>query len=354
MITEAHGNLLDADVDALVNTVNTVGVMGKGIALQFRRVYPEMFKAYAAAVKVGDVRIGRMYVWPTGQLGGPRYVVNFPTKTHWRGASRLSYIEAGLTDLARVIRDFKITSIALPPLGCGNGGLDWRDVGPRIERALSDLPDVDVLVYQAGETPSAAKMRTREHKPGMTAGRAALISLLAGYASRALERPSLIESQKLMYFLQEAGEPLRLEYVKRHYGPYADNLRHVLRMLEGHYISGFGDGSAPVREAEPLTILPGAAEAAVPVLADNIETSRRIERVLALTEGFESAYGLELLATVHWVTQEDSPAALDPDRAESDVRAWSRRKGRMFSSRHIRTAWSALRDRGWLTPAAAS
>lgn len=348
MITEAHGNLLSADVDAVVNTVNTVGVMGKGIALQFRRAYPEMFAEYARAVKAGDVRTGHMHVWPTGQITGPRFVINFPTKRHWRGSSRLDYIEAGLVDLVRVISELKITSIAVPPLGCGNGGLAWRDVEPVIRRALESVPDVDVLLYPPGQTPRAAAMTTREEKPGMTPGRAALIALMAGYASRALEWPSLIESQKLMYFLQESGEPLRLNFIKHHYGPYADNLRHVLRMLEGHYISGFGDGSAPVEKAEALTLLPGAEDAARPVLDLHPETRKRIERVLELADGFETAYGLELLASVHWAAHEDPAAADDPTRAEADVRAWSPRKGRMFTTDHIRTAWSTLRDRGWL------
>lgn len=350
MIAEAHGNLLSADVDALVNTVNTVGVMGKGVALQFRRAYPEMFKDYASAVKAGEVQIGHMHVWPTGQMSGPRYVVNFPTKKHWRGASTMEYIVSGLTDLARVVEELKITSIAVPPLGCGNGGLDWHQVEPVIRRAFAGFGNVDVLLYPPGETPRAADMPTREDKPGMTAGRAALIALMTGYASRSLEWPSLIESQKLMYFLQEAGEPLGLTYIKHHYGPYADNLRHVLRVLEGHYISGFGDGSAPVRSAEPLTVLPGAEEAAAPVLANHPETRQRIARVLELADGFETAYGLELLASVHWTAHEDPAAAVNPAKAEADVRSWSPRKGRMLTTDHIHTAWTALHDRGWLTP----
>jgi O-acetyl-ADP-ribose deacetylase (regulator of RNase III) len=349
MITESHGNLLEADVDALVNTVNTVGVMGKGIALQFRRGFPEMFKAYAKAAKAGQVRVGHMDVWPTGQLSGPRYIINFPTKIHWRGASKTEYVEAGLSDLIRVIGDLKITSIAIPPLGCGNGGLDWVVVEPLIRRAFAGLADVDILLFPPGGTPPAADMRSREATPAITPGRAALIALMTGYAAQALELPSLIESQKLMYFLQAAGEPLRLNFVKYRYGPYADNLRHVLRAMEGHYISGFGDGSAPVQEAEPLTVLPGAAEAAAPVLDEHPETRERIERVLALAEGFETAYGLELLASIHWVAHEDAGAAADPERAEQDVRAWTPRKGRMFTPAHVRTAWAALRDHGWLS-----
>ncbi len=354
MITEAHGNLLAADVDALVNTVNTVGVMGKGIALQFQRAFPEMFKAYARAVRAGDVHVGQMHVWPTDQLSGPRYVINFPTKTHWRGASKIEYVESGLNDLVRVIEELQITSVAVPPLGCGNGGLDWHAVELLIRQAFDRLHSVDVRLYPPGATPRAAEMPNRESQPAITPGRAALIALMTGYAIRALELPSLIESQKLMYFLQVAGEPLRLNFTKHRYGPYADNLRQVLRTMEGHYISGFGDGNAPVQEAEPLSVLPGASEAAAPVLNEHPETRQRIERVLALAEGFETAYGLELLASIHWVTHEDAGAATDPERAEQGVRAWTPRKGRMFTTSHIQTAWAALYEKGWLsTPVAA-
>jgi O-acetyl-ADP-ribose deacetylase (regulator of RNase III) len=147
-ITEAHGNLLDADVDALVNTVNTVGVMGKGIALQFRRAYPAMYDAYEHAAKAGQLELGRMHVWPTGAPAAPRYVINFPTKGHWRARSRLDDVERGLHDLVRVVRELRIRSLALPPLGCGNGGLEWHEVEPRIRAVLAVLdPDVQVLLY---------------------------------------------------------------------------------------------------------------------------------------------------------------------------------------------------------------
>ncbi|GAB4587633.1 macro domain-containing protein [Nocardia sp. IFM 10818] len=148
MIREEHGDLLRAEADALVNPVNTVGVMGKGLALQFKRAYPEMFRAYERAAKSGQVRVGEMFAWETGVPDGPRFIVNFPTKRHWRSASRLSDIEAGLADMVAVIEKLGIRSIAVPPLGCGLGGLDWGEVAPLIERALGPVADtVDVLVY---------------------------------------------------------------------------------------------------------------------------------------------------------------------------------------------------------------
>lgn len=141
------GDLLDADADALVNTVNTRGVMGKGLAAQFKLSYPEMFAAYAADARAGGLRLGRMHVWPTGLSAGPRYVVNFPTKDHWRSRSQLGDIETGLADLVRVTRELGLRSLAVPPLGCGHGGLDWAEVEPLIRRDLGGLPGVEVLLY---------------------------------------------------------------------------------------------------------------------------------------------------------------------------------------------------------------
>lgn len=346
VITHSQGNLLEADVDALVNTVNTVGVMGKGIALQFKRAFPAMFKEYAKAAKGQQLALGSMHVWSTGQLAGPRFVINFPTKGHWKSSSRLVDIERGLDDLVRVIRDLGIRSIAVPPLGCGHGGLNWADVEPLVVAKLAAVPDVDVRLYAPAGAPAAADMRVATQKPTMTPGRAALVSLMAHYAKRSMGDPTLIETQKLAYFLQLAGEPLSLDFVPHHYGPYSDRLRHVLDHIEGHFITGFGDGSAPVQEAEPLRVLPGAEEATRPVLAAHADTVERIERVLGLVEGFESAYALELLATVHWIASRDP--ARRAEQVVETVHAWSPRKGRMFTPEHIRTALDALRDRGWL------
>lgn len=349
MLSTATGNLLQADVDALVNTVNTVGVMGKGIALQFRKAYPEMFAAYAKACKAGEVQLGHMNVWETGALDGPRFIINFPTKGHWRAGSKLRDIETGLVDLVRVITERGITSIAVPPLGCGNGGLDWADVEPRIRSALDALPDVDVRLYAPGATPDAAEMANATTKPRMSVGRAALVTLVDRYSRLALAATP-IEVQKLMYFLQVLGEPLRLNYAKNLYGPYADNLRDVLDAVEGHYLTGYGDGSARVLEAVPVRTLPEASEAAAAVLARHSETLERIDRVMDVIGGFESMYGMELLATVHWATTEEPLATNDWHRTVDLVHQWSPRKKEMFTDEHICVAWTALRDRG-LIPA---
>ncbi|NMN99775.1 Appr-1-p processing protein [Gordonia sp. TBRC 11910] len=344
MLTSASGNLLDAGVDALVNTVNTVGVMGKGIALQFRRAYPDMFKAYAAACKTGEVQLGRMHVWETGMLDGPRFIINFPTKGHWRARSRIGDIEAGLVDLVEVVRGREITSIAIPPLGCGNGGLDWADVEPRIVTAFAALPELDVRLYPPAPAPHASAMRNATPRPRMTVGRAALVTLIDRYSAVALDA-SPIEVQKLMYFMQVLGEPLNLQYARNLYGPYADNLRHVLDHVEGHFLVGYGDGSAKVLAADPIRVLPDAVDEARGVVRAHPRTSERIDQVFQAIEGFESMYGMELLATVHWVAHEE-PSATDPTMAAKIVREWNQRKRSLFTEQHVETAWCALTERG--------
>lgn len=151
MIREMTGDLLRDDAQALVNAVNTVGVMGKGLALQFKRAFPEVFRTYQAACQRGEVQPGR--VLPVRLQSSDRWVLNFPTKRHWRQRSRLADIESGLDDLIRVIDELKIASVAVPPLGCGNGGLDWSVVRPLIIERLGVL-DCDVRLYGPG-TPNA-------------------------------------------------------------------------------------------------------------------------------------------------------------------------------------------------------
>lgn len=348
MISVADGNLLDAPVEALVNTVNTVGVMGKGIALQFKRAYPLMFKDYAAAAKRGDLAIGHMHIWHTDQLDGPRVIINFPTKRHWRSGSKLADVEAGLNDLVEVVRRERIESIAVPPLGCGHGGLNWADVEPLIRARLAGLEDVDIRIYPPAGTPAAAQMRTEGPKPRMTLGRAALVEMIRRYSAMAIEGATPIAVQKLMYFLQVAGEDLGLNYARNYYGPYADNLRAVLRDIEGHYLEGFGDGSQLVEVSEPFRLLPGAHEAARQALSDHGETLERIDRVMDLTSGFESANSLELLASVHWIATHPMAEGESDEAIASEVRRWSNRKARLFTTGQIHKALDAMRDRGWI------
>lgn len=158
MRSDGMGNLLEANVEALVNTVNTVGVMGKGLALQFKQRFPANFEAYAVACHRGEVKIGGMFVVETGQPTGPRFIINFPTKEHWRNPSQLEYVRTGLVALVKEVRSRAIRSLAIPPLGCGNGGLAWSNVQPLIDRAVDMLPEVRVEVFSPGSPPRQLQM----------------------------------------------------------------------------------------------------------------------------------------------------------------------------------------------------
>ena len=344
MIEFTTGNVLEADAEALVNTVNCVGVMGRGIALQFKNTFPENFRAYAAACARHELQPGSMFIYETGSLTNPRYIVNFPTKRHWRGKSRIEDIELGLKALVEEVRRRGIRSIAVPPLGTGLGGLEWTQVRSRIEMAMQELPEVRVVVFEPQGAVEQGRGSQSRNVPKMTAGRASLVVLIERYLNGLMDPfVSLLEIHKLLYFMQEAGQPLKLQYAKGPYGPYAENLRHVLRAIEGHLVSGYADGGdAPDKQLE---LVPGAVSDAGQFLAEDTQTNARLERVADLVEGFETPFGLELLATVHWVASRESA----DDAAEAVVRtyAWNDRK-RRFSKEQIALAFNALRAKGWL------
>jgi O-acetyl-ADP-ribose deacetylase (regulator of RNase III) len=343
-----NGNLLEVDAEALVNTVNCEGFMGKGIALQFKKAFPANNAAYEKACRRGDVRPGRMFVFETGSMMNPRFIINFPTKRRWRDQSRLTDIDSGLIALIDDVRRLGVSSIAVPPLGCGLGGLNWRDVRPRIEKAFDAVPHVNVRLFAPAGAPDARTMPVGTERPRLTAARALVIGLMKRYSELAY-RLTLLEMQKLAYFLQEDGEPLRLQYVAHLYGPYAHNLNKALETLEGHYIRGYGDSQKPDVEIE---LMPGASEEAESFLAENRKAGARLTHVGELIEGFETPYGMELLASVHWLAVHASPPATDAEAAIQGVHSWTDRKRKMFKAEHIRVAWARLVEQGWIkTPA---
>ena len=347
MIEFRTGDILKADAEALVNTVNCVGIMGRGVALQFKEAFPANFKAYAAACKRDEVQPGRMFVFATGTMTNPKFIINFPTKRHWKGKSRMEDIESGLVALVGEIKARGVRSIAIPPLGAGLGGLNWPDVRRQIESALLELPDVRVVVFEPNGAPASADRNRSTNVPSMTPGRAALVGLMHRYLGGLLDPfVTLLEVHKLMYFMQEAGEPLKLGYAKAHYGPYAEKLRHVLRAIEGHLVSGYADGGdAPDKQLE---LVPGAVRDAEAFLTEDSETRSRFDRVSNLVEGFETPFGLELLSTVHWVATREG--ATTPQLAVARVHAWADHKKR-FTDRQIALAFDALSQQGWLSEA---
>ncbi len=344
MIQVKKGDILTQEVEALVNTVNCVGIMGRGIALQFKKAFPKNFVAYKEACDRGVVRPGRMFVYETGELTNPKYIINFPTKRHWRGKSRMEDIESGLIALRQEIEERSIRSVAIPPLGSGLGGLYWPDVRAKIEGVLAGLSNMEIIVFEPGEAPDPTIMARTKEAPTMTAGRATLVTLMDRYLKGLLDTSvTLLELHKLMYFMQEAGEPLRLNYRKAQYGPYAENLRHVLNQIEGHLVSGYADGGDNPRKE--LSLVPGAVDEATTMLKRHRNTANRFNRVSKLVEGFESPFGLELLATVHWLAAHEDVTTLD-DMIHRTY-AWNERK-RRFSSRQIEITLNRLSKEGWI------
>ena len=342
-VLEKAGDLLTEKADAVVNTVNCVGVMGKGIAEQFKRKWPSNYKAYRTACNKNQVEPGKMFVFHADDMFGPKYIINFPTKLHWRNPSELNYIENGLRDLVRHVESLNIKSVAVPPLGCGNGGLEWDQVRPLIIDAFQKLPDVEVRLFPPNGAPAPTTMVTQSKRPSMTAGRAAVLMVFSAYKKMQYAL-SKIEAQKLSYFLQIAGEPLSLDFKKHTYGPYSDKLRHVLTRMEGHFIAGVGDHDGP---AEITLKTDASNEAANFMNGRGLSAVRkRVNRVENLIRGFETPFGLELLSTVHWIAKEKNTS--DFNEIKRGVEQWSDRKKKLFSEKDVRLAWARLRKNKWI------
>jgi O-acetyl-ADP-ribose deacetylase (regulator of RNase III) len=331
MITYKTGNLLDAPVEALVNTVNTVGVMGKGVAIQFKNAFPDNFKVYLDAVRGGSFHLGKVLVVRVNPIGPVKYVINFPTKGHWRYPSRLEWISSGLRDLKVQIRENNIKSIALPPLGCGNGGLDWAQIRPLIEKEMIDL-DVDVLIYEPNAgIQELLKKKENPSAASLTPVRAMLLQLLYNY--RALgEFTSEFVAEKLSYFLQRFGErQMKLDFQKGFYGPYSGKVRHILYEVNGYYLKGYEQKDA--RPFEPLELMVDKAPALRQYILNELsqEERNRLNKVAELITGFESPYGLELLATIDYLIRENDTF----DAKTIMEKLWSERKRKMFSNEHV-------------------
>jgi len=329
MLQYKQGDILSEDVEAIVNTVNCVGVVGRGLALQYKNKFPDNFKAYSQACKREEVVPGQMFVYHTGQLTNPKYIINFPTKRHWKAKSKIEDIDSGLEDLIKIVKQYSIKSIAIPPLGSGLGGLKWSVVRESIQKSLESFNDASVIIYEPLNEKTIDKNLSNEI-PKMTVGRAALIELIHKYLSGMLDPfVTLLEVHKLVYFMQEAGEPLRLKFRKAHYGPYAENLRHVLNVVEGHFISGYEDGGdAPEKK---IKLVAGAVRDAKLFLEDKSKTLESFKKVSSLVDGFETHFGLELLATVHWILKNEN--YIGDDTLVSRIHMWNDRKNSFQKSR---------------------
>ena len=341
MITYITGNLLEASTEALVNTVNTVGVMGKGIALQFKEQFPHNNKEYIKACKNGSLTIGTLLIVKELTLKGEKIIINFPTKKDWKHRSSYSYIESGLDALVKELQKGHIQSVSIPPLGCGNGGLDWEKVKPLIEQYLKDLP-IDICIYEPNEAikDHLQKVEQQPTKAKLTDKRAMLLMAMYNYELSMGENVNLFVANKLAYFLQRLGEPMRLTFQKASYGPFSTQVGHVLYQLNGTYIKGLEQFEA--KPFEPLYLNYSAFDE-IKTFAEQTLTQQQkgyLDALKTLLNGFESFLALEVLATVDYVKHEyktnDKQVILDA------IAQWSTRKKREMPENHVGLALDRL------------
>jgi O-acetyl-ADP-ribose deacetylase (regulator of RNase III) len=326
MIHYTTGNILDSEAYALVNTVNTIGAMGKGVALQFKKAFPNNFKAYHDACKRKEVKIGKMFVTEDSNLNsGKKIIVNFPTKDDWRKPSEYSFIETGLDDLLKVIDLYQIKSIALPPLGAGNGGLEWEKVKRMIIQKLSVL-QTDIFIY---EPTKAIKEYLKTERVKLTEARALLLYVLYDLVRNG-EFVSEFSSEKVCYFLQKfgGGKYLKLNFEPNFYGPYSGKVRYVLNYLNGSYLTGYSDMNK--KPFDPLMLVSDGYETVKSYIENNAELTAITAKTTAFLNGFYSDFSLELLSSVDYIVNENN--TFDKQIITQKLSEWNDRKRSMFSN----------------------
>ena len=326
MIKYITGNILDSKADALINTVNTVGVMGKGIALQFKNAYQNNYKAYIDACKRNEVLVGKLFVVKDSNLNsGEKYIINFPTKKDWRKPSEYSFIDAGLDDLIHIIKEYKIQSIAIPPLGAGNGGLEWEKVKKIIEQKLSNL-EIEIIVY---EPTQHIKEQLKKERVKLTDARALLLYLLYDLVKNG-EYVSEFSSEKVCYFLQRFGAKkyFNLEFSPNFYGPYSGKVRFVLNVLNGSYIMGYSDMNK--KPFEPLTLVSDGYDTVKKHVENNSELFKIAQKTIDFLTGFYSDFALELLSSIDFIAKNKN--TFEKEVISEQLENWSDRKRSMFSN----------------------
>ncbi len=337
MLKFTSGDILRCETEAIVNTVNTVGVMGKGIALAFKNTFPHNYKLYTKACKEGTVEVGKMFVTETEQLY-PKYIINFPTKKHWRNPSRYEYITSGLEDLIEVINTYKIKSVSIPPLGAGNGKLEWLKVKDIIEQYLDDLSnDIEILIFEPGFKNQTT---TIPKDASLTDKRAIFLYVLWKYQVLGYQT-NLIVAQKVAYFIQRFQEELNLVYKKGTYGPYAHNLTHLLKRLNNTYIIFDENKTAPMT---PIKMIEQKYSEIESYFASKLSEDQhiRVNKLLDFIEGFESPYGLELLATIDFICKETNKNTFE--EIEDEIGNWTERKRDIMKPKHIQIAINRLKE----------
>jgi O-acetyl-ADP-ribose deacetylase (regulator of RNase III) len=326
MITYVKGDILASNAQALINTVNTVGVMGKGIALQFKKAFPTNFKEYTDACKRGEVIIGKLFVIKDKNLNtGEKIIINFPTKTDWRKPSEYSYIENGLSALIHVIQQYNIQSIAIPALGAGNGGLEWEKVKKMIEKKLNGI-ETDVFIY---EPTQEIKEHLIAERIKLTDARALLLYVLYDLVRNG-EFVSEFSSEKICYFLQRFGARkfFRLDFEPNFYGPYSGKVRFILNVLNGSYVTGYSDMNK--KPFDPLTLVGDGYDTVKNYVEANPELNTIANATMRFLNGFYSDFALELLSSIDYITKSKT---FDIEIITKQLEAWSDRKRSLFSEK---------------------
>lgn len=324
MIQYVKGNILESDAMALVNTVNLAGVMGKGIALQFKKQFPINFKLYKKACEENAIGIGKLLVTKEQTVFGEKIIINFPTKKDWRKSSEYSYIEDGLEDLIRIIGEYHIKSVAIPPLGAGNGGLHWEIVKKMIEGKLSSLP-IDIIVYE----PNAVIVdRMKSERVKLTPARALLLYVLFDLIKHG-EYISEFSTEKICYFLQRFGanELFKLNFEPKYYGPYSGKVRFVLNALNGSYILGYSDMDK--KPFESLSLIADSYGEIENIVNKNDFLSDVAAKTKCFLDGFYSDFGLELLSSIDYVLCQYGNISVD--EIYQRLSQWNHRKGKIFN-----------------------
>ncbi|MGO1118119.1 type II toxin-antitoxin system antitoxin DNA ADP-ribosyl glycohydrolase DarG [Rhodovibrionaceae bacterium A322] len=337
-----NGNLFSEPTEAIVNTVNCVGVMGKGVALEFKKRWPENFEQYRIACEEKRLKPGKMFVFENRDMfteNGPKFLINFPTKDHWRSKSKVEYISDGLDDFIDQLRNHQIKSVALPPLGCGNGGLEWKVVKPLIESKLSAVEGIDFIVLE----PFYSNQKPEHEGPltKMTFERAVLLKTACEFEKYFGGSLTRIVTQKLVYFLQALGVKYNLVFLRNQYGPYSDTLKKAFLAMEKQgLLTGYSS------DDRKINISPSGYSQAEEFLANNgLSTSMDvIKRLDRLVNGYESPYGMELLSSVHFLTSEGNANSVK--LVIEAMQDWTVQKGNNFSPEVIQAAYDRLESDG--------
>ncbi|TWV06046.1 macro domain-containing protein [Bacteroidaceae bacterium HV4-6-C5C] len=343
------GDLLSANTQALVNTVNTVGVMGKGIALQFKENFPSNYNEYIKACKNKELEIGKLLVVKDKNIEKERIIINFPTKKDWKHKSKLDFIDRGLQELVKVIHEYAIKSIAIPPLGCGNGGLDWEEVEPLMEKYLSPLENIEILIFKPNKAVKEILMKQELNKEvKMTDAKAMLLYAMYFYETGG-EASSLFVANKISFFYQLMGAPefKKIKFSAEKYGPYSVNVGHMVHALNGKYIRGLEQMKATA--FEPLFLnYNQLTEISGYVRKLKLDQIKRISNLTKLITGFQSALSLEVLASVAWIRRENP--SVSKEETIKHIANWSERKKNLFKEEYVYLAWNRLEEYANLNP----